>query len=214
MGVYWPGYPVNAKVVELRNVSPDEVRGDLAFAFHRMGFTSVVTRGEGDYFLDRFWRATVTATAELFKNGLPLDEIMAAMAEFGFTIPFGDWAGRFGSAWKTEFSKQRWTRRKAVLVPKANETVPRVYIAHWMALVFETLDKSELAHPSFADVVARDLLGFPLMHQSLTRLATRKWLREHTLGDLRVTEILGAETAQRLRRHLDFAKSSVSNANE
>jgi len=212
-GVYWPGYAINSRLVEIRNVTSDGARGDLAFAFHRMGFSTITTHGENDFFLDRFWSATVSAMRSLFEAGVNLPEIESAIGQFGFSCPVTDWAARFGAAWKTEFPKRTW-KRPVPLNPRANESIPRLFIAEWMAVVLDCIDKTELAHPAFADVVARELMGFPLMHQSLSRLATRKWLREVLLADTKAVAWMRPELLAAIRRYVDFSKSHLSQASE
>lgn len=209
-GIYWPGYQVNCRVVEIRNVITPEARADVAFCFHKMGFTTLVSQGEGNFFLDELWNATRRALNQFEAAGIAAETVVDSLCDFGFLDFPAQWAARFGVSLDSGVQapeKRAWMRRLAksprAESPVVNEVVVKGLIGHWMATVAGTQSESKISHLAFADVAAREMVGFPLSHLSLTRFATKKWIRENLLGSTLLMQWLEPHVVDGLRRYTD-----------
>ncbi len=226
-GVYWPGYQSQCKLVEIRNVVSPLARAEVAFCFHKMGFTTVVSHGEGGFFLDELWKNTVGGLASLCEHSVSPEEVIESLCDFGFLDFPATWAKRFGTSLTSSISRaaagnqrkdpqtgdkvrawaerlQKSPRQVAKTGTSINPIVVKTLVAWWMSVVVKTFSDSKIAHLAFADVAAREMLGFPLSHLSLSRFATKKWLRSEVLASHEVLGQLPPEVADPLRYYTDF----------
>ncbi len=218
--VYWPGYLSNKKLVELRNVESEEVRSELAFTFHKLGFSTILSQGGGDFYLNDFWKMTLSAMERLFQQGLSFDDVARSLRGFGFYDSPSSWAQAWGTSFSSDLSRavaphceqaraRIWAEKMAnPLLPDAeigSDQIPvKALIASWMSGLLKAISENRLAHLAYGDVVAREMVGFPLSHLCLSRYATKKWLKAEILSSTSVSELLPKDVLETLRRLVDL----------
>lgn len=176
--------PTGDRVFELTGSSAED-RG-LYRHLGRLGYVGVLSRPASVFVLDQFLRAFLAPQAAWCARGGSPDDVDATLREAGFL--------------RRSLKLDR-RRLRALVGPlpqgswRAGAPSAELLEALWLSLAgcaFGVLERGELAHPSCADLVARELLDFPLHLGSLGTHLTPSLLAGFADSDLVPPDLLAA----------------------
>ena len=150
------------------------------------GFRPIITRPGDELAVDSLLRAYLRPIARFVERGGAPADADAALHEYGFVRRPSDLARAFSEEELGAIVGGGAATREAAIALRAStsrstrpagEAVDAVLLS-LLAWALVARDRGVLAHPSIADVAAREVIDFPLGKGSLLRATTRAFARE------------------------------------
>ncbi|HMJ10080.1 MAG TPA: hypothetical protein VK524_01680, partial [Polyangiaceae bacterium] len=159
---YWPVEGLEFVEIAARDASPARARAfDL---FMRAGYKGIVSCARGRFASDRLISAYLSPVARFVSSGGGCDDAAHTLREFGFVRPL--------AALSSSRPEAEQLTDLAAAQPERGRDVPALLSAVLLSLLdsaLELLKDGSLEHVSQLDVLAREVIDFPLGRGSLGR---------------------------------------------
>jgi enoyl-CoA hydratase/carnithine racemase len=195
---YAPCYSDGARLVEVAMRDGDDApkAALLADALGRAGFEAVVSRPDRRFAVDGMIDAYFAPLHAHVEAGGTAAEVDASLRDAGFIRGPAALA-----ALVPEHSGARLFMGGPLGAAEPCPVVVEAVLLSLLRFVVEARRKGILAHPSVADVMAREILDFPLADGSLCRLLTPQRVGDALQHEERLRHLLGAETLELARAY-------------
>ena len=163
---YAPLYSYGVHFFEIAERDSDGHSVELFDLLSRVGFTAVSTRPGSRFLLDELLEAYFAPLRAFVRQGGTKEVVATTLHEFGFVRGPGELAEWLGPSVAPELAgaEPLGVERPALL--------DAVFIA-LLDCAVSNRQGGRVAHPSVVDLLAREVLDFPLAHTSLCRYLTR-----------------------------------------